>query len=204
MGNIADIVAGILLAGMPLLVFEVISRKYKVSPEITRKAVHVLASVAIAYMTLFLSMNEIAIIAAFFFVFFAATRKKQIWKALFQIKRKSYGEIMFAVGVIVAALTANDSRIFACAVLIMGFSDTAAAIIGQRYNAAHKLFGPKTIEGALGFFLVTIFLLGAFGVATFQTALAAAAIITLAELISKDGLDNIAVPLAAVLILNFI
>lgn len=204
MGNIGNIVAGILMAGVPLLVFEAISRQYKISPEITRKAVHVLTSVVIAYMTFFLNLDEIAIISVLFLIFFVATRKRHLWKSLFQIKRKSYGEITFAVGVILAALIAQDERIFACAVLVMGFADPAAAIIGQHYPRVHKLFDSKTIEGTLGFFLVTVFLLGAFGILNLQTAFAIAAVTTLAELVSKDGLDNITVPLAVSILLNLI
>lgn len=204
MGNIGNIVAGILMAGTPLLIFEAISRQYKISPEISRKSVHVLTAAVVAYMPFFLSLNEIAVISALFLLFFVATRKYSIWKALFEIKRKSYGEIMFAVGVILAALIADDSGIFACAVLVMGLADPAAAVIGEHYKKAHKFFNSKTIEGTAGFFLITVFLLGAFGVPALQTALLYGAIVTLAELVSMDGLDNIAVPLAVTLLLNFI
>ncbi len=203
MENMANIIAGILMAGTPLLIFEAISRQYKISTEITRKAVHVLTSAVVVYMTFFLSLNEIAAISALFLVFFAATRRYNIWKSLFEIKRKTYGEIMFAVGVILAALISEDERIFACSVLVMGLADPAAAIIGQHYKKAHGFFNSKTIEGTAGFFLITVFLLGAFGVTTAQTALYFGAITALAELVSKNGLDNITVPLAVSLLLSF-
>ncbi len=204
MENTGNIIAGILMAGTPLLIFEAISRQYKISPEITRKAVHILTSAVVVYMTFFLSLNEIAAISALFLVFFVGTRRYNIWKSLFEIKRKSYGEIMFAVGVILAALIAEDESIFACSVLVMGLADPAAAVIGQHYGKAHKFFNSKTIEGSIGFFLITVFLLGAFGVSSLQTALFFGAIVTLAELISRGGLDNISVPLAVCLLLNFI
>jgi dolichol kinase len=197
--------AGILLAGTPLLLFEFIYRKYRISAELTRKAVHVLASFAVVLMTFFLNLNDIAIISALFLIFFVVTRKKYIWKSLFQIERKSYGEITFTVGVILARLIAQDEKIFVSAVLIMGVSDTVAAAVGQSYDKVHKLFNtPKTVEGSIGFFLTTVFILALFGVPHVHTALGIAAIITIAELVSKDGLDNITIPLAASLLLNFI
>lgn len=204
MGNTGNIVAGILMAGAPLLVFELISRQYKVSPELTRKAVHILTSLVVVYMTFFLSLDEIAFISVLFLIFFLVTRKRHIWKAIFQIKRKSYGEILFAVGVITAAIISRDERIFACSVLIMGLADPAAAIIGQHYKKAHLLFGYKTIEGTAAFFLVAVFLLGAFGVAGLFAALGVAAVATIAELTSLNGHDNLAVPLAVSILLNLI
>ncbi|HEX5798297.1 MAG TPA: hypothetical protein VFX79_02985 [Candidatus Saccharimonadales bacterium] len=204
MENIGNIVAGILMAGAPLLIFEAISRQYKVSAELTRKSIHVLSAVVIAYMTLFLSLNEIAFISVLFFLLLAVTHRYRIWKSIHSIKRDSYGEVMFAVGVILAALLAQEERIFACAVLVMGVSDTVAAVIGQHYTKAHKILGPKTLEGSIGFFLITVFLLGAFGVASIYTAFAIASLVTIAELMSRNGWDNIAVPLLVVLFFNFI
>ncbi len=203
MENIGDIIAGILLAGTPLLIFEAISRKYKVSAEFTRKSIHVLSAVVIAYMTLFLNLNEIAFIAVLFLVLLAVTHRYRVWKSIHSIKRDSYGEVMFAAGVILAALIAQEERIFACAVLVMGFSDTIAAVIGQHYKKARKLFRSKTFEGTAGFFLVTVFLLGAFGVSGVFTAFVIASVVTFAELISKNGWDNMAVPLLVTLLLNF-
>jgi phytol kinase len=204
MGNIGNIVAGILMAGTPLLIFEAISRKYKVSPELTRKSIHVLSAVVIAYMTLFLSLNEIAFISVLFFVLLALSRRRRIWQSIYAVKRKGYGEVLFTIGVILSALIAQDERIFACAVLVMGFSDTLAAVVGQHYKDAHKLLNSKTIEGTAVFFLTTVFLLGAFGVSGAFAALAIAGIVTAAELISKSGWDNIVVPLLTVLLLNFL
>ena len=192
------------MAGTPLLIFEAISRQYNVSSELTRKAVHALTAAVVAYMTSFLSLDEIAFISVLFFIFFVITRKQNIWKSLFQIKRRSYGEIMFAAGVILAALIAQDERTFVGAVLIMGFADPLAAIIGQRYRKAHILIGSKTIEGTAVFFLTAAFLLGACGVADLFPALAIAAALAFAELISMDGWDNVTVPLAASIFLNLI
>lgn len=204
MENIYSIIAGIVLAGLPLIIFEAISRKYKVAPELTRKSIHALSSVAIACLTLFLSLDEIAFISVLFFVLLAFTHRYRVWKSIHAVKRNSYGEVMFAAGVISAALIAQDERIFACAVLVMGLADTLAAILGQHSKNPHILFGPKTFEGTLGFLMATIFLLGAFGVPNIFIALAISVIVSAAELVSKNGWDNISVPLLTTLLLNFI
>lgn len=205
MEYLLKMLAGVLVAGAPLLVFELIYRKYKISPELTRKSIHLLVSIAVVCMTPFLSLNDIAIISTLFLVFFVVTRRKYIWKSIFDVKRRSYGEITFTVGVILASLIAQDEKVFAAAVLVMGISDTVAAVIGQHYGKAHKLFGTsKTIKGTAGFFLMTVFILALFGVPTFAAALVVAAIATVIEFVSKHGLDNITVPLAVALSLNFV
>ena len=91
----------------------------------------------------------------------------------------------------------------------MAYGDSFAAIIGRKYGRT-KLTRRKTLEGALAMFtasLVSIIISLAYfshlnitnQVSNLYTALAIAIIVTLVELASPKGFDNIAVPLLGAL-----
>lgn len=197
-------VAAIILAGLPLLLVEVVSRIRHIKPELSRKLAHVLSSVVTCFFPSFLSLKQIAIIGCIFFIALVSTRFLRIWKSLYGIDRSSLGELWFPLGVSAAALLASDSKQFICAILIMGISDSVAALVGQHYGKRLvKVPFQKSVEGSLAFLICSIIilklvlpLLGPLNI------LLIAAVLTVAEFISPYGADNITVPVLSVIFTN--
>jgi dolichol kinase len=98
--------------------------------------------------------------------------------------------------------------ILAAGIFPMAYGDSAAAMIGMRYGT--NLIGEKSYEGSLGMFLASLFslLLGMVYFSSFYgfnildqfiPSLAVSFVVTIAELVSPHGFDNLAVPLLGAL-----
>jgi phytol kinase len=122
----------------------------------------------------------------------------------------SLGLILYSISyTLLAALFPTKPYIIAAGVLPMAYGDSAAALVGQRYGR-RMLVNGKTLEGTLAMFaasLITLSLsLAYFSVLypfTFFekiiSALAAAVVVAVAEVLSPKGLDNITVPILGAL-----
>jgi phytol kinase len=93
----------------------------------------------------------------------------------------------------------------AVGILVMGYGDGLAAVIGKSYGK-HKLAFGKSIEGSITMFVasfIVVFLVSSFtqsvGISLIL-ALGVSALATIVELITPKGLDNLSVPLSTSLI----
>ena len=87
------------------------------------------------------------------------------------------------------------------ALLIMSFSDSAAAIIGIKYGAT-RLFN-KSLEGSMAFFIITYAIIFFLSPASIILTLIGTISATVIELFSSSRLnDNILIPLGVALILT--
>ncbi len=118
----------------------------------------------------------------------------------------SLGLIIYSISyTLLAALFPTKPYIVAAGVLPMAYGDSAAALVGQRYGR-RTLANGKTLEGTLAMFAASFITLG-LSLAYFSAlypftlsekilpALATAAVVAVAEVLSPKGLDNIAVPI---------
>jgi dolichol kinase len=198
------VILGIAVAGLPLLAIEFFTRTTHRTSELTRKATHVSSSLAVVLLTTFCSLTQIAIIAGLFFVFLSLVRPQRIWKSLYAVQRKSWGEVLFPLGVLATALWSTNERTFIAVVLILGVSDTLATIVGQRMpRKPLPAVTQKTYAGSTAFLVSAFCLLAllfqphiSFGVAV------CAVVMTLVEAISRRGLDNLSVPVVGVVMLR--
>jgi dolichol kinase len=98
--------------------------------------------------------------------------------------------------------------ILATGIFPMAYGDSAAAMIGMRYGK--NLIGDKSFEGSFGMFLASLFslLLGMVYFSSFYgfnildqfiPILAVSFVVTIAELVSPHGFDNLVVPLLGAL-----
>lgn len=122
----------------------------------------------------------------------------------------SLGLILYAISyTLLAVLFPTEPHIVAAGVLPMAYGDSAAAIAGRRYGR-RELVNGKTLEGTLAMFSASLVAL-TLSLAYFSTlypftlvqmlspALATAAVVAIAEVLSPKGLDNVAVPLLGAL-----
>jgi phytol kinase len=129
------------------------------------------------------------------------------------IRRTSVGDLCFPAAVAaVFVLSAGHPSHFCIPVLTLTLADAAAALVGT-HCGAHRFGRPgreKSLEGSIAFFLaalpcayVPLRLWPEGGWAwTLLLSLDLALLLTLVEALSGNGLDNLTVPLAAVLLLR--
>lgn len=196
-----NIIIGILIAGLPLLLIELIARKYQINPELSRKTAHLVGSISSIFLIYICNFNEIALIAGLFTMGMIVLRKYQALKSLYKIKRRSWGEIAFTLGVMLTAMLAQLDKVYIVTILILGLSDTIANLIGTKWGGLKILYTKKTYVGSISFALTTSLILFLAGFTT-ETVIIVSLLATITEAFSTNGADNITIPLVVVLSLR--
>jgi len=174
-----------------------------------RKATHVGSGILSFVLPDFLSPLQIMLLATIFVVTLFVSKQKKILH-LHSVKRQTYGEVYFPITIILLAwffIPTVEGKLhfgaFKYAILILTFCDTFAELIGNVLPLKKlSVFGQtKSIGGSLGFMLTAIVISLLF-IPNLPLAFAVfiALILTIVELLSIKGSDNITVPIAASLI----
>jgi phytol kinase len=138
------------------------------------------------------------------------SQRYNIFKAINDVKRKTWGDVLYALGIGLTATLTRDPWIFAVAILFMSLSDGMAGLVGVHYGkkSQYTVFGnKKSIAGTLAFILCSFAIL--IGIQTVHTLeisplmfvilpFMAAALENLGSL----GSDNILIPVLVVLALS--
>ena len=182
---------------------ELLARRVELAPELLRKLVHMSAAVFTAFLPLFISFAEIAVLGLIFAAVMALSARLHVFDAIHGVSRTTYGEVFFPLGITLLALVCQSDLAFAYGVLVLGLGDGLAALVGGRL-AFPLLQTSKTLWGS-GTFLVVCFALGLVllvgaGVPPVYALVAAAAmavVLTPVELSLTHGLDNLVLPALA-------
>ena len=211
-------VLGLLAASMAL--FSAIARRYGTSPELVRKLLHVeMALVTLSFPWLFSSAWPVIVLACASVIWFRLLQtsdwlETRFGTALRAGRRDSQGEIWFACGVCLTYLwSAAEPLAYCIAILVLAFADTAAALVGQRFGQAQQMpsGARKSAAGSLAFFVTALLitsgaLLAGAGLRLGESLAGAALLATLTTGIEAslgDGLDNLFVPIGALVALEF-
>jgi phytol kinase len=196
-----------------------LQRKYKLHPEIARKAMHIGSGlVALSLPWLFQEGWPVLVLTLLATAGMAAVK---YWKGLRgnigtvtgSVARKTLGEICFPLAAgLLFAFAQGDVLLYSIPLLILTFADAIAALIGvfygvMRYTTAE---GTKTLEGSLAFFqaaflstLTPLLLFTNLGRAeTLLIALLMGLLSMLLDAIAWWGLDNLLIPLLSFLALR--
>ncbi len=206
--------------GLILVAGEYLSQKRILKGEFARKFVHILTATFVAFWPLFLSHYEIAILSLVFVAIVVIVQKFKILRSFKSVRRSTYGEIWYALGIGLVALLFQNDAIFSIAILQMALADGFAAVVGvglgkkaiqYRYKNINK-----SIAGSLTFLIISFglnlfywFALNgqAENTATVSPALpvllsaSSAIILTFTEIVSPKGSDNVIVPVLAATLL---
>lgn len=106
--------------------------------------------------------------------------------------------LYLAVGMIVAIILSEHNSAFYAAYVI-AVSDSLAALVGMRYGRLKIFYMKKTYLGSLVFFVFC--LLGGLYYLTPYYALVVALSLTLVEVVSIKGLDNLTLPIVSQILL---
>lgn len=199
-----------------LILSEILCQKRILKGEFARKFVHIVTATFAAFWPLFLSFEQIALLSLIFVAVLIIVKQLKLFTSLKSVKRATYGEIWYALGIGVTALIFQNAQIFAVAILTMALADGFAAVVGVGMGKKARRFKinghQKTWAGTATFLLISFTLNAIYWFVLNPSALSAdvtnavlplilsglaATILTCAELLSPKGSDNVIVPVLA-------
>lgn len=196
-----------------LAISEVLWRTNKMRGEDARKFVHIAVGTFVAFWPYFMTWHEIQLMAVAFFVVVLVSLRANVFHAIHNVKRKTWGELCFPIGIGLSALIAPPPIIFAAAILHLSLADGFAAIIGKRFGMLHQYTirnYTKTLVGTFSFWVIstiivfTTVMLSSSGLSwpllPLLVWLPLAA--SLVENLALAGTDNIFVPLLIIAVLQ--
>lgn len=213
MNNVLGIIVSIVFVFVIIGASSLLTKFNLLSNEGSRKFIHVgVSNWWIIAMIFFNNNIYAAIVPALFVIINYISYKKQVFKAMERDGSKNdLGTVYFAVSLFILAIitfkNVEFSYIGALGILIMGYGDGFAAIIGGKYgkNKFKVLGNQKSIEGSLAMFvfsfIVSVVILSIFNQANvILLSLLLASVSTILEAYSPYGLDNLTVPLGTSLV----
>lgn len=213
--EIAIYVGTIVLALLAFLISEYWRRKKGLGNETSRKFVHLFHGLLLATWPFLIGYGYVVFTELAFVAVIIITRRLGIASWMWKVGRRSWGEIAYPLGVVVAALLAESLWIYLAAVLILACADAAAALVGKRYgkNNSYQIIGQtKSIAGSSAFFIITfIVLIGvilaspvSLSLSVILVTFAVSLLLTTVENIGIYGVDNFLIPVSAVILLNLL
>ncbi|NQV16143.1 DUF92 domain-containing protein [bacterium] len=198
---------------------EVARKVFKLSPELSRKFVHVAVGILVSLAPFFLKTSlPVILLGLLFTILNYVALKKDSLKGMHTTERISFGTVYFpiAFSLLVIMFWERNIVIFVVSMLILAFSDTAATVIGEGINSKRKFIlwhDKKSWPGSIAFFLTTIIVIllafplysnfAGFIVLPFKhligLSIFTALVATVGEAVSKRGSDNLTLTLAAAL-----
>lgn len=208
MRNIFGLIVSVVFIGMILVSAKLFEKAGK---EASRKFIHImLSNWWIIAMVFFDNMFVAALLPAVFTVVNYASYKMDLIKVMERDEgeenKNSLGTVYYAISLFILALISfgplNNPLIGLCGIVVMGYGDGLAAVIGQSVKSPeYRIAGnKKTVAGSLAMFCVTLIIMAGFLTYNDSNYIAIKSILvaflmTVIEAISIKGLDNLSVPL---------
>ena len=208
MNNIVGFIVSILYVGIIIVSAKVFEKAGK---EASRKYIHImLSNWWIIAMAFFDNMFWAAAAPAIFVVVNYLSYKKGIIKVMERDagddNKESLGTVYYALSLLILALITfgplNNPAIGLCGILVMGYGDGLAAVIGQAVKSKEFVIAgnKKSIAGSLAMFCVTLIIFVGFLMYSSTDYIAiksilVAVLMTIIEAVSIKGTDNLTVPL---------
>lgn len=211
-------VIGLIVASIYILVIFLTSKLFeKKGKEVTRKYIHImLSNIWFISMAFFDNFIIAAILPMLFVIINSLSYKFNLIKIMErEDKKEGIGTVYYAISLTVLSLVTfyiNKPILALPGILIMGYGDGLAAVIGQKVKSKsfNILGSTKSIAGSATMFIVSliisILIFSFIGIEyLILKAFLIAIIATILEAISVKGLDNITVPLIiTVIVANII
>jgi dolichol kinase len=135
-------------------------KRSKFKDEVARKFVHIVSGSFIAFLPFWVDYTWIKVLAIGFVVANIVNRYTNWFHAIHAVPRKSWGDVLFGVGVLAVALFEPPPWLFAASILQVSLADGLAAVTGVTYGKTHGqyfLFGqPKSVIGSVTFLATSL------------------------------------------------
>ncbi len=203
--------------GIVLILSEILWRKKIIKGESARKFIHILGGCWMAFWPLYLPFDGIFVLGCIALTLLIYSRITRLFHAIYAVKRRTYGDILFAVAIIACSFFAKADWIFIVSILFLSLADGGAALFGRTWGVKNQYFVfrkkvlKKSIIGTLAFIVLayTSIIIGWFiggeEVMSRNTTLTFVSLPLLATAFENSmpfGFDNIVTPITATLILN--
>lgn len=203
----------ILIVLLILLLSEVLWQTKRLQGERARKFVHMMVGTFVAFWPFFLSWPTIQLLSGAFLVVVLLTKRFLVFRAIYAVRRRSWGEALFALGIGLTAAITKSEWVFAAAILHLSLADGMAAVVGSKWGKPRRngFFGHyKTVLGTATFWAVSVIIISGLlvvGDAGFPAGMWPMIIwlpvaATILENNSSRGLDNIILPVFVALVLE--
>ncbi len=202
----------LIVVGLILLVNQYLWKREVIRGEASRKLAHIAIGSFIATWPIYMSWGEVQLSLLIGLAGAVVVRQFVIFPSIFDVKRRSFGDIAAPIIILVAAFLEPTKTIFAVTVLHIAFADGMAALIGSRFGhktAYNIMKQKKSFVGTAAFYACSIVIMTT--AAIFKPTIDTSTIImyivvipfaaTLMENISPRGLDNIFVPAVVIALL---
>lgn len=209
MNNIIGIGVSIVFIAIIMLAGKMFEKAGK---EASRKFIHIMLSnwwiIAIVF---FDNMWFAGLLPAVFVVINYISFKTDLIKVMERdegdVNKDSLGTVYYAISLLVLALVTfgpivNNPLIGLCGILVMGYGDGLAAVIGQAVESKQiEILGnKKSFSGSMTMFVVTCMIMAGFFYYSHTAywalkSVVIAGLMTLIELVSIKGTDNLTVPM---------
>lgn len=179
---------------------------------ISRKVIHVVTGLATLFTPYLLTGRQLLAVGFVIAVFMYCSGKRNILASIHDVSRKSWGAIFFPLGVGISGFLffPDNIRAFQYGVLILSLSDAAASIVGEnmKSHAISIMGNKKSAEGALAFFIATLFITGTFPMTSHTDFSLADLLITTGQITAIEfilffGLDNLVLPILSPMVFMF-
>lgn len=192
---------------------EALWRAKVIRGETSRKLIHIVIGTFVAVWPFLMPLKTIQLIGLAFLIVIVLSRWLHIFNSIHNVRRRTWGEILFAVSIILLPFISSSRLVFTAAVLHMSVADGLAGLIGTHFGGQtrFKMFGQaKSLVGSLTFALISYaIILGFFKASRIAQlgdinlmVIALPLLVTLIETASVKGTDNILVPLLVAAVLN--
>lgn len=193
-----------------LLVSEVLWRTKKLRGETARKSLHIVIGSYVALWPIFLTFQQIQLISVALFIVVLISHRLHIFHAINDVRRKTWGDLLYAVGIGLTATLTSSPWVFAVAILHMSVADGFAGLVGSNYGKSnqYKVFGNnKSIVGTGTFIALSLIILALFSQSNpTQTAPYIIALLPFmaaaVENIGVMGTDNVMIPLLLIAVFS--
>lgn len=214
---IQNLILALAPVGAVLVLSEVLWRKKIIKGESARKFIHILAGCWMAFWPVYLPFDGIFVLGCIALTLLIYSRVTRLFHAIYAVKRKTYGDLLFAVAIVVCAYFANADWIFTVSILFLSLADGGAALFGRTWGVKNQyfVFGKKALRksiiGTIGFIALAYlsiaigWLMGGEEVMRQHPLLTFVTLPILATLFENSmpyGFDNLVTPITATYILN--
>ena len=212
MNNIIGVGISAVYIALVLALSKVVS---KLGNEVSRKFVHIaLCNIWFIYMKFIDNLAVACILPACFVVINSLSYKFNIIKSMEREDKESLGTVYYAISILIICIfsySLERPEVGLVGMLLMGYGDGFAAVVGQNFKSKELKIGKKTTKSVAG--SITMLLISFIISATFLyfwgtelfliKGVVIAAIATILEMISIRGIDNLTVPIITTIITYF-
>lgn len=215
--TIITVTAYVMVFMLIFLLAEIGYHLIKLKTEITRKFVHLTSGICCLSFPFFIENQWIVLLlCSSFLLLLISCMHYKLLKSVNNIDRKSYGSLLFPVSVYLGYLCfqyfGSEYIYFYLPIIVLAVCDPLAALIGKTWPIGpYKIgSGTKTIMGSVAFFIscFVIIFIAFFGLMDpgmlFGKVLLISATATFTEAYSRNGFDNLTIPLSIIACMSLI